>query len=72
MIQRFLLIIAILALGASPALQAQDDDIPTIGILSLGYHSNVNLSVKGTLDMLQAYGYIGQEEPRCFRPSAKP
>ena len=42
--------------------RAQDDDIPTIAILSFGYHSNVNLSVKGTLDMLQAYGYINQEE----------
>ena len=46
---------------AAPAL-AHDDDKPTIAILSLGYHSNVNLSVKGTLDMLQAYGYINQEE----------
>ena len=61
MIQRFLLLIAVLALCVSPAL-AQDDDKPTISILSLGYHSNVNLSVKGTLDMLQAYGYINEEE----------
>ncbi|MDE2635856.1 MAG: ABC transporter substrate-binding protein [Chloroflexota bacterium] len=61
MIQRFLLLIALLALVVIPAL-AQDDDKPTIAILSFGYHSNVNLSVKGTLDMLQAYGYINQEE----------
>ncbi|MYE26758.1 MAG: hypothetical protein F4X87_05990 [Chloroflexi bacterium] len=61
MAQRFLLLIALLALSISPAL-AQDDDKPTIAILSFGYHSNVNLSVKGTLDMLQAYGYINQEE----------
>ena len=62
MLQRFLLLIAILALSLSPALSAQDDEKPTIGILSLGYHSNILLSVKGTLDMLQAYGYIDQEE----------
>ena len=62
MIQRFLLLIAILALSVSPALRAQDDSKPTIAILSLGYHSNIKLSVKGTLDMLQAYGYINQEE----------
>jgi len=61
MIQRFFLLIAILALSLSPAL-AQDDEKPTIAILSFGYHSNVNLSVKGTLDMLQAYGYINQDE----------
>ena len=61
MIQRFLLLIAILALIAGPAM-AQEDEKPTIAILSFGYHSNVNLSVKGTLDMLQAYGYINQEE----------
>jgi len=61
MMQRFFLLIAILALSLSPAL-AQDDEKPTIAILSFGYHSNVNLSVKGTLDMLQAYGYINQDE----------
>ncbi len=62
MIQRFLLLIAVLALSVTPALRAQNDDKPTIAILSFGYHSNVNLSVKGTLDMLQAYDYIDQEE----------
>ena len=54
-------LLAVALLVAVPAL-AQGDDNPTIAILSLGYHSNVNLSVKGTLDMLQAYGYINQEE----------
>ncbi|MDE2952663.1 MAG: ABC transporter substrate-binding protein [Chloroflexota bacterium] len=62
MVHRFLLIIAVLALSLSPTFRAQDDEIPTLGILSLGYHSNVNLSVKGTLDMLQAYGYIDQKD----------
>ncbi len=62
MVQRFLLLIAVLAFSVTPALGAQEDSKPTIAILSLGYHSNVNLSVKGTLDMLQAYGYIDQEE----------
>ena len=62
MVKRFLLLIAVLALSIGPALRAHDDEKPTIGILSLGYHSNVNLSVKGTLDMLQAYGYVNEEE----------
>ena len=61
MIQRFLLLITVLALTVCPAL-AQADSKPAIGILSFGYHSNIMLSVKGTLDMLQAYGYIDQEE----------
>ena len=55
-------LLALLAPIAGPAMQAQEDEKPTIAILSLGYHSNVNLSVKGTLDMLQAYGYINHEE----------
>ncbi len=60
--KRFLLIISLLAFLLSPMVTAQDDEIPTIAILALGYHSNIQLSVKGTLDMLQAYGYINQEE----------
>ena len=62
MIQRLLLLIMVLILFVSPALRAQDESKPTLAILSFGYHSNVKLSVKGTLDMLQAYGYIDQEE----------
>lgn len=62
MVQRLLLLIAIFVLYVSPALRAQDDGKPTLAILAFGYHSNVNLSVKGTLDMLQAYGYIDEEE----------
>ncbi len=54
-----LLITALLA--AAPA-QAQDDDKPTVAILYFGSFANINLSIKGTLDMLQAYGYINQEE----------
>ena len=54
-----ILIVAVMVVA--PAL-AQDDSKPTIAILSFGYHSNVNLSVKGTLDMLQTYGFINHEE----------
>lgn len=61
MYQKFMIVLALLALITVPAI-AQDDEKPTIAILSLGYHSNVKLSVKGTLDMLQAYGYINQDE----------
>ncbi|MCY3947540.1 MAG: ABC transporter substrate binding protein [Anaerolineaceae bacterium] len=60
--KRLVLIVSILALLLSPTVRAKDDEIPTIAIMSFGYHSNINLSVKGTLDMLQAYGYIDQEE----------
>ena len=62
MIQRFLLLIAIIALSISPALEAQADDKPTIAILYLGPLVQFDLSIKGTLDMLQAYGYFDQEE----------
>ncbi len=62
MIQKILLMIVVLALSASSALMAQADDKPTLAILSYGYHSNIQLSVKGTLDMLQDYGYINEEE----------
>jgi len=61
MVQKYLMLLALLALIAVLAV-AQDDEKPTIGILSFGYHSNINLSVKGTLDMLQTYGYINEEE----------
>ena len=62
MIQKSALVLALFMLLFAPLSMAQDDDKPTIAILSFGYHSNINLSVKGTLDMLQAYGYINQEE----------
>ena len=43
-------------------LRAQDDSKPTVAILHFGSFSNINLSIKGTLDMLQAYGFFNQEE----------
>lgn len=62
MLQRFLLLIAVLALGVSSALRAQDDEIPTIAILRFGPLATFGLSEKGTLDTLEAYGYINAEE----------
>ncbi len=62
MIQRFLLLIAILALSVSPALRAQEDDIPTIAMMNFGYSAGQTLATKGAFDVLQAYGYFNEEE----------
>ena len=63
MYKKLVLILAMmLGMLAAPGLAQEDDDKPTLAILSFGYHSNIQLSVKGTLDMLQAYGYINEEE----------
>ena len=61
MIQRFLLLIAILALVVSPAL-AQEDEIPTIAMMNFGYSAGQTLATKGAFDVLQAYGYFNEEE----------
>ena len=62
MIQRFLLLIAVLALSVSPALWAQEDDIPTIAMMNFGYSAGQTLATKGAFDVLQAYGYFNEEE----------
>ncbi len=62
MIQRLLLVLAILALGASPALRANEDEIPTIAMLNFGHTQGATLSIKGAFDVLQAYGYFNEEE----------
>ena len=54
-----LLIAALLI--AAPAL-AQDEDIPTVGLLNIGHDSGTDLSVKGVLDILEAYGFLSEEE----------
>ena len=61
MVQRVMLLIVILALIASPAL-AQDDEIPTIAMMNFGYSAGQTLATKGAFDVLQAYGYISEEE----------
>ncbi len=41
---------------------AADDDKPTIALLKWGDLNTVALAEKGVLDMLQAYGYINEDE----------
>ncbi|MCY3781451.1 MAG: ABC transporter substrate binding protein [Chloroflexi bacterium] len=62
MVQRFLLLIAVLVLSVSPALRAQEDDIPTIAMMNFGYSAGQTLATKGAFDVLQAYGYFNEEE----------
>ena len=60
--RRNLLIIILIAFLLAPMSQAEDGEIPTIGILNFGPTVTFNLGLKGTLDMLQAYGYFNAEE----------
>lgn len=62
MFQKILLVLIILSLLMTPAAMTQEDEKPTVAILHFGSISTINLSIKGTLDMLQAYGYFDQEE----------
>ena len=62
MATRLIFTLLIIALLTPAAALANDDDKPTIAILSLGPLVQFDLSIKGTLDMLQAYGYFDQEE----------
>ena len=61
MVQRFLLLIALLALIAVPAM-AQEDEKPTIAMMNFGYSAGQTLATKGAFDVLQAYGYFNEEE----------
>ena len=61
MVQRLLLLIAILALIAVPAM-AQDSEKPTIAMMNFGYSAGQTLATKGAFDVLQAYGYFNDEE----------
>ena len=62
MARRFLLLIAVLTLGVSSPLLAQDDEIPTIAMMNFGYSAGQTLATKGAFDVLQAYGYFNDEE----------
>jgi len=61
MVQRLMLLIAMLALIAAPAM-AQDDEKPTIAMMNFGYSAGQTLATKGAFDVLQAYGYFNEEE----------
>lgn len=62
MLKKVLLIVTLLAVLVVPSAMAQDDMNPTIAILRFGPLRPFELSQKGTLDMLEAYGYISAEE----------
>ena len=62
MFRRPLVLILLLSLMVMPALQAQDDDIPTIAMMNFGYSAGQTLATKGAFDVLQAYGYFNAEE----------
>ncbi len=59
---RMLILFAILALSASPAIRAQEEEIPTIAMMNFGYSAGQTLATKGAFDVLQAYGYFNEEE----------
>ena len=56
------LVLALLALMASPALQAQEAEKPVIAMMNFGYSAGQTLATKGAFDVLQAYGYFNEEE----------
>lgn len=59
--RKLLALLIALFLIAAP-LQAQDDDIPTIAMMNFSYSAGQTLATKGALDVLQAYGYLNEEE----------
>ena len=61
MARKALILFALLALAAGPAL-AQEDEIPTIAMMNFGYSAGQTLATKGAFDVLQAYGYFNEAE----------
>ena len=62
MLKKLFLIIALLSILVIPSAMAQDNDNPTIAILRFGPLRPFELSEKGTVDMLEAYGLVNAEE----------
>jgi putative ABC transport system substrate-binding protein len=56
-----LLLIALLAFASVAPAAAQDDDVPTVAIIRFGPLPPFQLSQQGTLDELEAYGYVDGE-----------
>jgi len=61
MLKKLLLILVLVAM-LIPSVMAQDEENPTIAILRFGPLRPFELSEKGTLDMLLAYGIINDDE----------
>lgn len=62
MIRKTALLLALISMSFASATFAQDDDKATVAFLKWGDSSNVALAEKAILDMLQAYGFINEEE----------
>lgn len=62
MFRKTMLILLVLALLMSPAALAQDEENPTMAIMSFGRTPLNELTRKGILDMLQAYQFISADE----------
>ena len=62
MIRKTALLLALISMSFASATIAQDDDKATVAFLKWGDSSNVALAEKAILDMLQAYGFINEEE----------
>lgn len=60
--QLLLLIAVVLVLAPLPASLAQDGDAPTIAFLRYGPMDTQDLTEKAILDMLQAHGFLNDEE----------
>lgn len=58
---RKLVLLMLLLLVAIPASTQDDDEIPTVAILRFGPLQPFELAEKGTLDLLEAYGYVDGE-----------
>ncbi len=57
----FLLMVILLVTVSLTPVAAQDDDIPTVAIIRFGQLTPFERSQQGTLDVLEAYGYVDGE-----------
>lgn len=62
MIRKLIVLLILLTVIAVPAtILAQDDDVPSVAIIRLGPLPPFEYSQQGTLDVLEAYGYVDGE-----------
>lgn len=62
MFRKLIVLLILLTVIAVPAtILAQDDDVPTVAIIRLGPLPPFEYSQQGTLDVLEAYGYVDGE-----------
>lgn len=62
MFRKLIIFMILLTVIAAPAaILAQDDDVPSVAIIRLGPLPPFEFSQQGTLDVLEAYGYVDGE-----------